>query len=99
MENDREIIKLNSDGCCYSLDIPVNHGFINTHLSKRLPNNYHDIFTAAGIITSPGNSENVFFNNRTNQYYIFNGWESDEFGLMSKNAKHINLINVTDLIK
>jgi len=64
----------------------------------RFKTDYHPIFTNAGVITSPGNSERIYFESRSKQYYIFNGWETDEFGRCKKNAQHIQMINVTDLI-
>jgi hypothetical protein len=59
---------------------------------------HHGEFVRAGIVTSPGNSERIYFNGYNDRYYIFNGWESDEFGRVVDNPGFLEMVDVTDLL-
>jgi len=91
----REIIKLDTCGNNEISHVTRCNGWIKIKNDKNL----HEVFSKAGIVTSPSNSENIYFNGYKDNYYIFNGWESDEFGRMVSKPKFIEMINVTDLVK
>ena len=75
------------------------HHIIASHGWLQVKKPYsHNRFTAAGIVTSPGNSERIYFNGYNDRHYIFNGWEADEFGRITEKPKYIEMIDVTDLL-
>jgi hypothetical protein len=89
----REIIKLKTNGNIEAHHVVASHGWIGV----KKPDS-HDRFTAAGIVTSPGNSERIYLNGYNDKYYIFNGWEADQFGRMKDKPAYIEMIDVTDLL-
>ena len=71
----------------------ISNGFSKFNTGER---NFHDTFTQAGIKTSPFNSEKIYQKN--NRLYIFGGWEADWLGRKADYPKHIDAIDVTDLM-
>jgi hypothetical protein len=91
---DRNIYVIPTNGNTEIVNICLANGLL---LIKR-EKNYHDEFTRAGIITSPNNSTRIYLNEYNDKYYIFNGWESDQFGRMVKKPRYVEMIDVTDII-
>jgi hypothetical protein len=90
----RKIIKLNTYGKREIANIIAESGLMPVQRKYN-----HDKYTAAGIVTSPKNSENVYIDVYNDRYYIFNGWESGEFGRMVNDPAFIEMIDITDLVE
>ena len=93
-KKDLKIIKLSTLGEICEVEVFKINGFVLKELNSL---DFHKIITSIGIVSSPANSTRIWYKN--NRAHIFDGWESDRYGLGIRNPNYIEALDVTDLLK